>query len=218
MDEQGYGRAQDCGSMWLNQMFVVKSHRSRLWRTQIRLSIVDIIFILFFWIIFGAMLFGAAKVILIVPGMDRLVSPYLGAVLGIVPAWFFGRRVSHVSPYRLRTGEGIGSYLYVKADSKSFLLGRLIGRRVAVNKCVTRVSGKRAVVSCVEWLGTARAPMMPRFDPDALVPDAYGEMVHPPMEVMLVPRCKPLGYIERYHRDQAAATTGLGSAFAVDAS
>lgn len=156
-------RVHEHGSVWLDAVFVARAPRFRIRKSSIRLSLPDVI-----WIILLTVLFSFLFYFILLPFawlMPDLIQPLLIApAIGIFLGWITGRKVSRASPYRTSTGEGIGSYLYVQADSKSYLLKRIFGRVVAMSKYESKAGPRKQFVECVEWIGTARAAHMPRFD------------------------------------------------------
>jgi hypothetical protein len=156
-------RVLENGSVWLDAVFVARAPRFRLKKSSIRLSIPDVI-----WIIILTIFFSFLFYFIMIPFswiFPDLIQPLLiGPAVGVFLGWITGRKVSRASPYRQATGEGIGSYLYVQADSKSYLLKRLFGRTVATSRYESKAGPRKQDVECVEWLGTARASIMPRFD------------------------------------------------------
>lgn len=157
-------RVLENGSVWLNSVFVARSPRIRLKKTGIRLSIPDVI-----WIVILTAVFTVVGYFFLLPLswiFPTFIQPLLIApVGGVFLGWVTGRKVSRASPYRTSTGEGIGSYLYVQADSRSYLLKRIFGRTVAMSRYRSCAGPRPQVVECVEWLGSARAAIMPRYEP-----------------------------------------------------
>ena len=156
-------RVWENGSVWLDTVFVARAPRFRIRKSSIRLSIPDVI-----WIVLLTIFFSFLFYFIMIPFswiFPDLIQPLLiGPAVGVFLGWITGRKVSRASPYRSTTGEGIGSYLYVQADSKSYLLKKLFGRTVATSKYESHAGPRKQVVECVEWLGSARASIMPRYD------------------------------------------------------
>lgn len=159
-------------SVWTNPIFVGKKRQIRLWRTSLRaspfgyflifLSIVAMSFVMY-WVLYIPSFF--------VPYIAPIIQgPFFGVILG----WRVGKALAKASPYRRTTGEGFASYLYVKADTKLYFLGRLLNRKVATNTYLSVAgTGKKQEVECIEWLGTARVPRAPKrktgmFDTDTI--------------------------------------------------
>lgn len=156
-------RVHEYGSVWLDVVFVARAPRFRIKKSSVRLSLPDVIWIILLTVFFTFLFYF----LLLFPAwlMPDFIQPFLIAPLvGISLGWIVGRKVSRASPYRTSTGEGIGSYLYVQADSKSYLLKKIFGRVVATSKYESQAGPRKQFVECVEWLGTARAANMPRFD------------------------------------------------------
>lgn len=176
--EQQQRRVLDTGSVWLDAVFVARAPRFRIRKSSVRLSVPDVI-----WIIILTLVFGFLFYFILLPFswlFPDYVQPLLIAPLGgIMLGWITGRKVSRASPYRSSTGEGIGSYLYVQADSKSYVLKRIFGRVVATSKYESKAGPRKQVVNCVEWLGTARAAHMPKFDAN----QKYDEETGPILEI-----------------------------------
>lgn len=151
------------GSVWLDAVFVARAPRFRIKKSSVRLSIPDVIWITLLTVVFSFLFY-----FILIPFawlMPDLIQPLLiGPAVGVFLGWVVGRKVSRASPYRTSTGEGIGSYLYVQADSKSYLLKKIFGRVVATSKYESQAGPRKQMVECVEWLGSARAAHMPRFD------------------------------------------------------
>lgn len=190
---EAYGRVQAYGSLWLNDVFVVRNSRFRLWRkSTIRLSLPEMLWIGIITILSALIIFFVTTFLHALPGIGTIVSPFVFLVFAPLLGWFGGRRIARASPYRRYSGEGLGAYLMVQSDKRGTVMGRVIGRRIAVNHCVTFASGKRETVQCVEWVGTARSPLMPKYHP-------RGE--HEYMEVELPPRDQPVEWIQK-HRGQ----------------
>lgn len=161
--ERQQQRVLENGTVWLDAVFVARAPRFRFKKSSIRLSIPDVI-----WIVILTVLFTTVFYFVLLPFswlfpdfiQPLLIAPSGGVFLG----WVAGRKVSRASPYRTSTGEGIGSYLYVQADNKSYLLKKIFGRVVATSKYESKAGPRKQMIECVEWLGSARAAHMPRFD------------------------------------------------------
>lgn len=186
------GRSVYTGCISLNDVFVVRNARRRFKRTSIRLSNSEAVWIFLSFFIAFAVIYLFARVLLLIPGMGDFVSPILLAViLGLPTGWLLGRKIARLSPYRSVSGEGLSEYLWVMNDKKGLIFGRLIGRNVATSICRTTASGKEQYVNCVEWIGTARAPMFPHEDQSQ-----HNRYV----EVDLQPRSKPIEWIDYVRR------------------
>lgn len=186
------GRVLENGSVWLNKVFVVRSPRFRIKKSSIRLSIPDII-----WIGILTVVFSFVGFFFFVPAswlFPEFIQPFLlGPIAGVALGWFTGRRVSRASPYRTSTGEGIGSYLFVQADSRSYILKRLFGRVVATSKYESDAGPRKQYVNCVEWLGTARASIMPQFDAEK----DYEDNQFPMIPVEFKEQTKPTDWLKQ---------------------
>ena len=176
--EQQQRRVLDTGSVWLDTVFVARAPRFRIRKSSVRLSVPDII-----WMVIMGLFFGFLFYFILLPVswlIPDYVQPLLMAPLaGVSLGWITGRRIAKASPYRTSTGEGIGSYLYVQADSKSYLLKRLFGRVVATSRYESKAGPRKQIINCVEWIGTARAAHMPKFDAEK----DYNEETGPILEI-----------------------------------
>lgn len=185
-------RVLENGSVWLNKVFVVRSPRFRIKKSSIRLSIPDII-----WIALLTVVFTILSFFFLQPAFwlfPDFIQPFLLApIAGVSLGWVAGRRVSRASPYRNATGEGIGSYLFVQADSKSYLLKRLFGRVVATSTYESEAGPRKNYVKCVEWLGTARASIMPQFDAEK----DYENNEYPMIPVEFREQTKPTDWLKQ---------------------
>lgn len=198
-DQDSYGRAIVYGSVCLNDIFVARNPRFRIFRrSSIRLSLVEIVWILlmtFAWIL---VIFPTMMLLSMLPLLGTIVSPFIMSLFGIPLGWFTGRRIARASPYRYHSGEGLATYLYVQSDKKSTLFGRIFGRKVATNECVTMVKGKKVTTGCIEWIGTARSPLAPKGNgADSLT---Y-------MNVDMPPKCVPVDWVEMYRQDRQRLAT-----------
>lgn len=193
MDE-GTNRAYSHGSVWLNDVFVPpRSRGSRLTRrssirvTPVQWFLMSLSFILLFFIAWGIF-----SLFVLIPGMDKFIIPPITALLFALPSGvLLGRKLSRLSPYRALTGEGMLSYLWVKADSNSWILGRIIGRTVATNPYITRIDGTERSIECQELIGTARLSSAPKKV------DAHDDGVQ---EVIFAPRTAPTDWIKTSRR------------------
>lgn len=158
-------RAVAYGCISLNGAFVVRNKRLRIFKKRaLRLSVPEMIWIILSTIFFVGVLALAVMVLSLIPILQNLVS-YLMLVLAPFLGWFTGRRIARASPYRRFSGEGLGEYLWVQSDKLGPILGRLVGRKFAMSEVTTAASGKLLTVECVEWIGTSRAQLMPKYLP-----------------------------------------------------
>lgn len=163
MDNDGDDWAISTGTIWLNPAFVQRQKKTRIGKKSgLRLSTVEMVWIVIMTVIGGAIsYFMFIPVSWILPFLYPIIMAF---VFGPIIGWFAGRKIAAASPYRKLTGEGLSSFLMVQADSNSYLLKRILGRTVAVNTYRTVATGRVRYLTAVEWLGTARAPIMPRFN------------------------------------------------------
>lgn len=185
-------RVLEHGSVWLDDVFVARAPRFRIRKSSIRLSVPDII-----WIVILTVFFSFLFYFILLPFswlFPDFIQPLLiGPMVGLFLGWVVGRKVSRASPYRSSTGEGIGSYLYVQADSKSYLLKKIFGRTVATSKYESHAGPRKQIVECVEWLGTARAPIMPKFD----ATKKYKSRRTPTLEVEFMEQTQPTDWLKQ---------------------
>lgn len=161
--DDGDSWAINTGTIWLNPAFVYKPKKNRIFKKRgLRLSIVELV-----WIIIMAVLLSTLLYFFFIPlsWILTFMPPIIPALaFGPIAGWFSGRKIASASPYRKLTGEGLMSYLTVQADSNSYVLKKLVGRTVAVNTYSTIATGKERNLPAIEWIGTARAPIMPKFN------------------------------------------------------
>lgn len=180
------GRAVAYGCISLNSAFVVRNRRMRIFKKKaLRLSIPEMIWISIASLIYVGLFSLAILILGFVPIINELVSWFM-----VIPApifgWFTGRRIARASPYRRHSGEGLGEYLWVQSDKLGPILGKIIGGHgFATSEVITMASGKSLTVESVEWIGTARAQLMPKY---------YPQKRNTSMDVILVPSSIPTNW------------------------
>ena len=162
-NHDGDSWAISTGTIWLNPAFVVRQKKTRIGkRSGLRLSPVEMVWITIMTLVGGVFAyFFFVPLSWIMPFLYPLIFAF---VFGPIIGWFSGRKIAAASPYRKLTGEGLSSYLMVQADSKSYLLKKLFGRTVAVNTYRTVATGRVRYLEAIEWIGTGRAPIMPKYN------------------------------------------------------
>ena len=181
-------RAVEYGCINLNNAFVVRNKRHRLFKKRaLRLSLPEMI-----WIALASLFYiGLFSLVILILSLVPIIKDLVSFLL-VVPApifgWYTGRRIARASPYRSHSGEGLSEFLWVQSDRLGPILGMVFGRKIATSEVTTVVSGKSLTVECVEWLGTTRAQMMPKF---------FSSRGNSAMDVILVPSTVPTDWVRR---------------------
>ena len=158
---EGVIRAIEHGSLYLNQVFVKRMPKQRIWRTAMRLSILDMAIIGVFVLIFGLLGFGFGKLFALLPGIPRSYEwaiPILFVIVFAAGGFAFGRFAVRFSPYSDSSGEGLMDWVKVKWNSRYKLVNRILGRKVHKEFRETWVDGEPIMVECSVYRGSAPLP------------------------------------------------------------
>jgi len=160
-------RAVEYGYINLNGAFVARNPRIRIFRKRaLRLSVPEMIWIVLCTLAYAGLLAIFVTVMKHVPVLQDIVS-WLVLILAPFAGWPTGRKIAAASPYRRVSGEGLGEYLWTQTDRVIPAMLSIIGvRPIATSDVITRASGRSISTPVVEWIGTARAPLMPKYDPE----------------------------------------------------
>lgn len=157
---EAYNRAINGHALYLNDMFRFKDTPMRLFRTSVRLGFVD-----YFWMIVLFLAFIGVTTLLrsLFGTMWIVLDPFVNIVEAGIIAWFAGRRIAHISPYRRKTGEGTSVWIFQQFRGLVNRVQAFLPRRIKYNTHRTFINGKYRDVECVEWIGTMKAPSMPDY-------------------------------------------------------
>lgn len=185
-------RAIVYGCINLNAAFVQKSRPIRIFRKRaLRLTIPEMIWIVLATFAFAGLLALVVVTLGDVPVIGDMVS-WLLLILAPVAGWPTGRRIARTSPYRAVSGEGLGEYLWTQSDRVwPELLAILRVRPIARSEIVARASGRAVQTPCIEWIGSARASIMPVYNP---------ELRNTSQDVILLPSTEPTDWADRVQR------------------
>lgn len=206
--QAGMARAIAYGCINLNAAFVERQRPVRIFKNQaLRLSVPEMV-----WIVISTLVYmGIIALIVLagssVPVLRDLIS-WLMLILAPILGWPTGRAIARTSPYRSHSGEGLGEFLWVQSDKAGALIGRLFGgRQIVMSEEYTRVSGKELKVECIEWIGTARAMVMPRHSVSRN---------NTSIDVLLVPSSVPTNWVDEVARRKRIAATNTERAIAAE--
>jgi len=194
-------RALANGVMSLNSVFVVRNRKRRLFKkSSIRLSLAEMVWIAIATLSLGLIIFGIVTAVSGIPGVRDVVSYWL-EILAPIGGFIIGRQIARTSPYRRYSGEGLNEYLWVQRDKLGKEIGRVFGRGIAITREWATVENRKIPVNCVEWLGTARATMMPRPANKFYTPsqDEKADFVY----LSLVPQTESTNWAKRYQQKRA---------------
>ena len=158
---EGVIRAIEYGSLYLNQVFVKRMPKQRIWRTSMRLSILDMAIIALFVVLFALLGFGAGRGFVLLPGIPRSYEwtiPILFVMVFGAGGFAFGRFAIRFSPYSETSGEGLMDWVKVKWSSRYKLINRLLGHKVHKEFKETWVDGEPIMVECSVYRGSAPLP------------------------------------------------------------
>lgn len=189
------------GVMSLNSLFVVRDRKRRLFRkSTIRLSLAEMVWIGIVTFAIALIIVGIVTAVSGIPGIRDVVSYWL-LILAPVGGYIIGRQIARTSPYRRYSGEGLNEYLWVQRDKLSKEIGRVFGRGVSLTRVYATVDGRKIPINAVEWLGTARATVMPRPKDKFYTPskDERRDFVY----LSLEPRTVSTNWAKNYQRKRA---------------
>ena len=209
-NEPHVDRMVQTGCMWLNSAFRIRVPKTTMGGRlfSFRADFNEILWGLFFafvvvsvqvilWLVFGKSS----------PGPTYLIwSPMAWAFYGVA-AFLAGRRMAHISPYRLYSGEGATQWASIVVRKR---IGRIMSRLgysdLAYNRVKTSMSDKAShqirVTWAREWLGIAPAPYAPHVS-DPLRTEIHNEIAFRPRGEVYVNNGDILRRFAEYHQVKA---------------
>lgn len=160
--EAKLNRASEEGCIWLNPIVQRENNYSRLFRTRgpvvSRAGKV--------WMVISFFLTGAILSFIRFTFGDPFFIGWAFFSWPAIIIWMFilgwqGRRISNISPYRLRTGEGSFTWFKLFVVRLSTRLSWLWGRPKAFTQTYTiagKSNGEPSIIDSAEYIGTARCP------------------------------------------------------------
>lgn len=195
--ETPLSRSIENGSIILNAVFVKRLPKQRVWKTAMRLSVVDMVVIAVSVVLFIVAGLGLAQVLLSLPGVGDDKALPLRIIISMVAAlggFLFGRAATKFSPYAKTSGEGLGEWARVQREQRYRITDRIIGRKHLSKFGTTWVDGTPTPVECKVYIGSAPVPRAP-------IPKGF---VGKNVRLILVPRNVPVNWVYRERARQRA--------------